>query len=217
MTDDRTVVAPCIVGRSSSHYTRVVRIFAAELGVVCSFVPVYDLTSREARDFGGNPALKLPVLTIGEAAAFGAENICRTLAEMAPQPRRIVWTEQLPELQARNAQELVWHGMQAQVQLVFGTQLARLPADNIYFDKAADGLHNVLAWLDARIDAVLHGLPAHDISLLEVSLFCLLEHLAFRPTLSLAPYPRLAGFAEGFRARPSAQRTAYVFDVAPGA
>lgn len=207
--------APCIVGRSSSHYTRLVRLLAGEMGVACDFSPVYDLASLDAADFGGNPALKLPVLTMGGQAVFGAENICRTLAALAPQPRRIVWTEQLHDVQARNAQELVWHAMQAQVQLVFGIQVAKLPAGNVYFDKAAAGLRNALAWLDARLDAVLETLPPRDTSLLEVSLFCLVEHLAFRPTLSLEPYPRLVAFADAFRDRASAQRTAYAFDAAP--
>lgn len=204
---------PCLFGRSSSHFTRLVRIFAEELGTACTFVPVGDLASREPADFGGNPALKLPVLVLPAGPVFGAENICRTLARLAARPRRIVWTEDLPDPHARNAQELTWHAMSAQVQLVFGTQVARLPAENVYFAKAADGFRNVLAWLDANVDAVLGRLPPRDLSLLEVSLFCLLEHLMFRATLPTAPYPRLVAFAQGFGTRASAQCTAYAFDA----
>lgn len=206
-----------IVGRSSSHYTRLARFVAEEVGVAYVFSPVYDLASLDPMDFAGNPALKLPVLTMGEQAVFGAENICRTLAALAPEPRRIIWTEQLHEVQARNAQELTWHAMQAQVQLVFGIQVAKLPGGNVYFGKAAAGLRNALAWLDARLDAVLDALPPRDTSLLEMSLFCLVEHVAFRSTLSLEPYPRLVAFTDAFRGRGSAQRTAYAFDVAPAA
>ena len=208
---------PRLVGRSSSHFTRLARMFAEELDVACLFTAVHDLASRDPADFAGNPALKLPVLVLPEGPVFGAENICRTLAVRASRPRRIVWTEQLPDLRARNAQELVWHGMGAQVQLVFGMQVARLPAENVYFAKAADGFRNTLAWLDANLEAVLHGLPPRDFSLLEVSLFCLLEHLVFRDTLPLDPYRHLAAFAAAWRERPAAQRTAYAFDVAtPG-
>ncbi|SEI43493.1 glutathione S-transferase family protein [Frateuria terrea] len=208
---------PRLVGRSSSHFTRLVRLFAEELGVAYAFVPLHDLASRDPADYAGNPALKLPVLVLPEGPVFGAENICHALAERASQPARIVWTGQLPDLRARNAQELVWHGMNAQVQLVFGMQVARLPAENVYFAKAADGFRNALAWLDANLESVLRGLPAHDLSLLEASLFCLLEHLAFRDTLPLAPYRHLAAFAAAWRERPAAQRTAYAFDVAtPG-
>lgn len=204
---------PRLVGRSSSHYTRLARMFAEELGIAYAFEPVHDLASRDPADYAGNPALKLPVLVLPEGPVFGAENICRTLAARAGAPRRIVWTEQLPDLRARNAQELVWHGMGAQVQLVFGMQVARLPSENVYFAKAADGFRNALAWLDANLESVVHALPPRDLSLLETSLFCLLEHLAFRDTLPLDPYRHLAAFAAAWRQRPAAQRTAYAFDL----
>lgn len=206
---------PRITGRSSSHFTRLVRVFAQELGVACEFAPVYDLASLDARDYAGNPALKLPVLTKDGATVFGAENICRVLAEAAPAQRRIVWPEDMHDLQTRNAQELVWHAMQAQVQLGFGTQIAQLPADSIYFAKAAAGLRNALEWLDKKLPSVIATLPPRDLSLLEASLFCLLEHLAFRATVPLAPYGRLTAFAEQFGQRASARNTAYCFDVPP--
>lgn len=205
---------PRLVGRSSSHFTRLARLFAEELGVACNFAPVHDLASRDPADYAGNPALKLPVLVLPAGPVFGAENICRALAALAPRPHRVVWTEQLPDLRARNAQELVWHGMGAQVQLVFGMQVARLPAENVYFAKAADGLRNALAWLDANLEAVLHGLPPRDLSMLEASLFCLVEHIAFRDTLPVDAWRHLAAFAQAFRERPAAQRTAYAFDLA---
>jgi hypothetical protein len=108
--------------------------------------------------------------------------------------------------------------MAAQVQLVFGTQAAKLPADNLYFAKAADGMNNVLAWLDARIEAVLATLsPARHLSLLELTLFCLVEHLRFRPTVPLDAYPMLARFTDSFGRRASAQQTAYRFDTPPAA
>jgi glutathione S-transferase len=202
-----------ITGRSSSHFTRLVRVFAEELGVACEFLPVYDLASLDPRDYAGNPALKLPVLMKGDASVFGAENICRVLAESAPERRRIVWPEDACDVQARNAQELVWHVMQAQVQLGFGTQIAKLPVDSIYFVKAAAGLRNALEWLDERVQPVVDALPPRDLSMLEASLFCLVEHLAFRPTIPLAPYGRLTAFAREFGKRASAGNTAYRFDA----
>jgi glutathione S-transferase len=207
---------PCIVGRSSSHFTRLVRVFAEELGVTCGFVPVHDLASLDSRDYAGNPALKLPVLRMGDVAVFGAGNICRTLAELASEPRRVVWPEDLRDVPSRNAQELVWHAMQAQVQLGFGTQIAKLPADSIYFAKAAAGLRNALEWLDERVPSVIDALPPRDISMLEASLFCLIEHLAFRATIPLVPYGQLTAFARVFGERASAQHTPYVFDTRVG-
>lgn len=215
MTHAGQIPTPCIVGRSSSHFTRLARVFAGELGVACEFVPVYDLSSLDADDYAGNPALKLPVLKLGEVAVFGTENICRALAERAPEPRRIVWPEDLHGVQARNAQELIWHAMQAQVQLGFGTQIAMLPADSIYFAKAASGMRNALAWLDERLPSVMDDLPPRDISMLEASLFCLIGHIAFRATIALAPYARLTAFAEVFGRRRSALQTPYRFDQPP--
>lgn len=207
-----TDLTTCLIGRSSSHFTRVVRLLAAEFGVAYQFQPVYDLGSRDRRDYGGNPAMKLPVLRLGEESVFGTENIARALADRAKCPVRMVWTEHLPDLVARNAQELVWHAMAAQVQLVFGTQAAQLPADNLYFAKAAEGMAQVLEWLDVHLERVLASLPARDLSLLEVTLFCLLEHLAFRPTVPLLPYAALTAYTQRFGQRASARNTAYHFD-----
>jgi len=79
-----------IIGRSSSHFTCLVRVFAEELGVACEFVPVHDLASLDPRDYAENPAFKLPVLIQGDTVVFGAENFCRVLAEPASERRRIV-------------------------------------------------------------------------------------------------------------------------------
>jgi glutathione S-transferase len=204
-----------IVGRSSSHFTRLARLFALELGVNCAFAPVYDLSSLDARDYAGNPALKLPVLRMGDEAIFGVDNICRALAGVATEPRRIIWPEDVRGVQARNAQELVWHAMQAQVQLGFGTQIAKLPVDSVYFVKAATGMQNALEWLDERVCEAIDDLPPHNLSMLEASLFCLVEHLEFRATVSLTPYGRLTAFARTFGERASAQLTPYMFDLPP--
>lgn len=202
-----------IVGRSSSHFTRMPRIFAEELGVPYEFVPVYDMTATDPQAYGGNEALKLPSLRRGEALLCGAQNICRALAEIAAAPLRIVWPEDCRDDLSRNAQEMVSHCMAAQVQLIFGTIIGKLPAENIYFTKCRAGFQNSLRWLDQHLPGMLSALPARDLSSFEVSLFCLIDHLIFRPTLPLNPYPSLVRFGEEFARRPSAQRTVYRFDT----
>jgi len=202
-----------LFGRSSSHFTRVPRIFAHELGLELELVVIHDVTSTLPGAYGGNPALKLPTLARGEERVFGAENICRALAELAP-GKRIVWPEQLHDGLCRNATELVWHAMSAQVQLVFGTVVNKLPLENPYFAKGRAGFEGALQWLDRHLPGVLEQLPERDFSLLEVTLFCLLEHLTFRQTLSVAAYPALASFAKSFGVRPSALATGYRFDAA---
>ncbi|MBS2024877.1 MAG: glutathione S-transferase family protein [Deltaproteobacteria bacterium] len=205
-----------LIGRTSSHYTRVARLFAHELAVPVRLVPVFDITQIDPAVFAGNPALKVPTLRRGGSLLFGTENICRALAELSPAPPRIVWPEELRGDVSRNAQELVWHAMAAQVQWVFGTIVGKLPPDAMYFAKGRAGLEGALGWLEAHLPEALGALPAgRALSLFEVTLFCLVEHLVFRGTVPVAPYPALTRFAAEFGLRPSARATPYRFDVAP--
>jgi glutathione S-transferase len=201
-----------IIGRSSSLFTRVPLIFAEELEVPYELVPIYDMTSMDEKIYGGNPAFKLPSLRRGDSVLFGAQNMCHALAEMASKPVRIAWPGDLRDDLLRNAQEMVWHAMSAQVQLVFGTIIGKLPADNVFFAKGRAGFEGALGWLNDNAEACLRALPPRDLSLLEVTLFCLVEHLVFRATLPVTGYPALTRFTAQFAERPSAQRTAYRFD-----
>lgn len=202
-----------IVGRSSSLFTRLPLIFAEELAVPYELVPIYDMTALGPEVYAGNPALKLPILRMQDFVLFGALNICRAIDERAELLARVVWPEEHRSVLSRNAQELVWHGMAAQVQLVFGTLVGKLPADNVYFTKARAGLEGALQWLDTHLTNVMSELPApRRLSVFEASLFCLVDHLVFRGTLSVERYPSLVRFTREFSERPSAQRTAYRFD-----
>jgi glutathione S-transferase len=205
-----------IIGRRSSLFTRMVLIFAEELGVAHEFVPIYDMKDLSAHAYAGHPALKLPILRRSGATLFGTQNICRTLAEHAGASDEVVWPESMVDDLTRNAQELVWHCMSAQVQLLMGTVVAGLPADNLFFVKLRTGIENSLGWLDAHLDAVVKQLPAQRrLSLFEVSLFCLIEHLSWRSSISLDGYAELARFSATYGARRSSARTSYVFDVPP--
>jgi len=206
-----------IIGRRSSLFTRMPLVFAEELSVPYELVPIHDMTATGPEAYAGNPALKLPILRAGGSVLFGAQNICRAIADRAAASQRIVWPEALRDDVSRNAQELVWHGAATQVQIVMGTIVNKLPADNLYFGKARASLEGSLGWLDSNLAAALRALPPRDLSLFEVSLFCLIEHLAFRATLTVEPYASLVGFVVEFAKRPSAQRTAYRFDAPPAA
>ena len=203
-----------ITGRSSSHFTRTARIFAHELGVAYEFSPVLDLMSSDARDYAGNPALKLPVLSTGDdEALYGTLNICRELARRAPAPRTLVWPEQLTAALAANAQELTLHSMASEVGLIMGSIGASAqPAP--YAAKSLAGLHGSLSWLEQHCARVLEALPEErDLSYLEVTLFCLVTHLSFRRVLDVTPYASLVRFAAGFGERKSALATPYRYDA----
>jgi glutathione S-transferase len=205
-----------ITGRSSSHFTRVVTLLAHELGLSFELDVVHEPLSLDAGVFGGNPAMKIPVLHAGGERLFGTENICRKLVELAPREPSVVLAEHVRADVVRNAQELVWTAMSAQVQLRIGVALARLDAENVFFAKARAGLSGALAWLEAHLPEVLAALPApRTVSLFEVTLFCLLEHVAFLPSVPVEPRPRLAEFVARFGERESARRTRFHFDARP--
>ncbi|MEJ0100019.1 MAG: glutathione S-transferase N-terminal domain-containing protein [Pseudomonadota bacterium] len=205
-----------LVGRRSSVFTRLPLFLVEHLGVPCEFEPIPDMTVQSPAAYAGNPALKLPILRLDGDVVFGAQNICRVIAELAAlagNAKHIVWPEDLKTPLQRNAQELVWHAMAAQVQLVMGTVLGKLPADNMFFLKARTGLEASLDWLDQNVDAIRATLPVpRDLSLFELSLFCLVQHLVFRPTAAVESRTRLASFTAEFGSMEAARRTAYRFD-----
>lgn len=204
-----------LTGRSSSHFTRVARMFAHEMGVPIELHVVTDLTCLDPEAYGGNPALKLPTLHVGDSLLFGTDNICRRLAEIAGREAdpRIVLGHHVAADLARSAQEITWHAMSAQVQLVIGMYMAKLELDNLLLAKGMASLHGSLTWLDTKLDEILAALPPErDVSVLEVSLFCLVEHLGFRPTVPVDAFAQLRAFAADYGARASAQATAFAFD-----
>ncbi|MFO0548774.1 MAG: hypothetical protein U0271_10325 [Polyangiaceae bacterium] len=70
---------PTLIGRSSSHFTRLTRVFAHELGVATVFRPVFDLASLDTAAYGENPALKIPIL-VDLARPSAANRACRAAA-----------------------------------------------------------------------------------------------------------------------------------------
>lgn len=206
------VEIPEILGRQSSHFTRVARIAALELGVDCQFTPVFDLMSRDPRIFAGNPALKLPVLRIADDTVFGSVNICRALARLAEAEDRVFWPEQSSTALLMDAHELVSHAMTAQVDVIIHEIVEKRPPDNASL-KRRESLAGSLQWLDRNLDEILKAFPDKDIRLFEVQLFCLLSHLPFRNPMDLSGMPALTTFEARFGERESAKATPYRFDA----
>jgi glutathione S-transferase len=202
-----------IVGRSSSHFTRVTRIFALELGIPAALRVVPDLTSARAADYAGNPALRVPSLQAPSGVWFGALNVCRELARQSRHPLRLLWPEALDQPLLANAQELTLQAMSTEVALIMGS-LGGGELPLAHRDKLSASLQGCLRWLEDNVDAVLAALPARDLSYLEVTLFCLFTHLDFRGVAPTAQHVRLARFSERFADRASAQSTPYRFDPA---
>jgi glutathione S-transferase len=200
-----------IIGRSSSHFTRTVRVFARECDVAHEFQRVLDLMSVSASDFGDNPALKLPILQTPDGTWFGALNICRELVRRAPSSVDVVWPEDLSDRTAANAQELVLQGMATEVSMIMRGLPA--PGASRVDDKARESLTNSLVWLDAHLPAALKTLPSgRTLSFLEVSSFCFVRHLGFRGVADSSAYANLSEFCDAYADRPSLRETEYRFD-----
>lgn len=199
-----------IVGRSSSHFTRVARIFAQELNVNCTFRPILDIQSLDTEGYAGNPALKLPILVDAAGPLFGTENICRALAARGRVRGQVVLRGDSQSRMVANAEELCSQAMSTEVVLVLG-KLSGGPLQ----PKWMPSLENSLRFLNTHLDEVLDALPVErHLSFFEVSLFCLCRHLSFRDVVDVTPWTRLAQFCDRFGERPSATSTEYRFDVA---
>jgi glutathione S-transferase len=202
---------PTLVGRSSSHFTRVVRIFARELSVDYTFRVVRDLLSTEPADYAGNPALRLPALETAEGVWFGSLNSCRALARLAERKLDIAWPEQLVSPVLANAQELTLQAMATEVALIMAK--ASGGSETAHLTKLRRSLENMLLWLDTQLPAIERELPTRELNYLEVTLFCLVTHLPFREIQPNAELGELKRFAAQFGERPSARSTQYRFDT----
>jgi glutathione S-transferase len=202
---------PRLIGRSSSHFTRVARLFAHELEVEHDFSPVYEIASTDAGVFGDNPSLRVPSLRTEAGTWFGSMNVCRELARRASKPLRVVWPEEHTDVVSANAFELVNEGMAAEVQIVMG-KAAGLTADHPFLVKPLSRIRGSLDYLESNLPRIIASLPSRDMSLLETMLFCYGEHLGFREILSIADRPRLSDFVAAWSRRPSALATPYGFD-----
>jgi hypothetical protein len=203
-------ILPRIVGRSSSHFTRVLRLFAEECAVRCDFQVVPNLLSEEAAAYGGNPGLRVPTLITAQGPIFGSLGGCRALAPLASRSLRMVWPEATPLGVAANALELSLQAMSTEVALIMAT--ATGAAASPYALKSRTALAGLLGWLECNVLEALAALPERDLSYLELSLFCLIDHLEFREVMVLDQHERLRSFRELFAERPSATATRFRFD-----
>jgi glutathione S-transferase len=213
MRDTTAVQPPIIVGRSSSHFTRVTRIFAKELRIEHGFCAVHDLMSSNLQDYAGNPALRLPVLQTPTGVWFGTLNICRELVRRSQLSLRVLWPEDFDQPLLSNMQELVVQAMTTEVALIM-SQLAVADREDVHRAKLRHSLSNSLTWLNSHVTTALEALsPTRELSYLEVTLFCLVTHLQFRQVVATDAYYELQRFSEAFGSRSSALATSYCFDV----
>jgi glutathione S-transferase len=198
-------------GRSSSHFTRVARIFALELDVQHTFRAILDIASLDAATYADNPALKMPILIDEHGPLFGTENICRELARRSNKAATCLLRGQSSDRLIANAEELVLHVMSAEVTVI----VSKLAGNATLPPKIMRSIEHTLDYLDERLETLLARLPAdRALSFVEVALFCVVTHLPFRQVLDTSRWKRLTAFAQRFAERASARSTEYRFDAA---
>lgn len=205
-------MADCtLVARSSSHFSRVARIYASELAVAHEFEPVFDLNELDAQTYADNPLLRVPNLKSPTGTWFGTLNVCRELARRGAATGRLLWPEDSTNALAANAHEVTLDAMNTGVVIVTA-KMAGLGDDATFLQKPRTRLAAAIHWLESNLDAATATLPERQLSFLEVSSFCLLTHLEFRGLGSLDACPTLRAFCEAFGRRPAAQATPFHFD-----
>jgi glutathione S-transferase len=205
-----------LVARSSSHFSRITRIYAAELEVPHAFEPVFDIVSTMSGVFADNPLLRVPSLRTPEGTWFGSLGICRELARRSSSGMRLVWPEDLTGVLGSNAQEVVTDAMNTGV-VITTSRMQKVPDDAPALAKPFARLQGALGWLEANLDGALATQPSGSLSFLEVSAFCFLTHLGFRGLGTLDDFPELRAFCERFGERASVRATPYQFDKPPAA
>lgn len=199
-----------IIGRTGSLFTRVALIFAEEAGVEYELIRLNDLIATDLASYSGNPTLRIPVLRVSDQVLFGTQNICRMLAGRSTRPLHIIWPENLTGVLLMNTQEVIWQSMLTQVQLLMVMDYGKPFKDNQFVTKALTGFEGSLQWLDRNVTEIIAALPQdRTVSMLEVGLYCLVEHLQFGPTVPIEQHSSLLTFARTFGMRTSAQRTAF--------
>ncbi|MGC4069422.1 MAG: hypothetical protein QM784_33175 [Polyangiaceae bacterium] len=147
-----------IVGRSTSHFTRITRVFAAEGGLEYAYQVVSDLRVTDPANYAGNPALRIPILRTPRGEWFGSLNICRELFRLAPKKPRVVWPEDLDDPLLANAQELVFQGMANEVTVLMSRFFGE--PQGPHSAKLRQSLVNTAEWLETNLERLLALLPA---------------------------------------------------------
>lgn len=196
----RVQARPQLHGTPLSHYTRKIRILAAELGIDLDFVPVDGgvLATDPAR-YADNPLMRVPALVHGDDVVVDSDHIARYLVTRWDDARdRLgVRSERVADL---NRLAVTNGVMQNGVVLVLAKRGGGI--DDLervtYFQKLREAMRGGLAWLDARQPDDAAPFDYRDIAAI-----CVFQWLAHYGLVPLEPYARLAARVARFAARPS--------------
>jgi len=189
-----------LVGTPLSHFTRKVRIVAAELAIPLDFqtLPATTGVMTGTPDaYANNPLMRVPILVDGEQRIIESDHIVRYLVGRFDASDRLGVRNDTPEALNRLA---VLNGvMQNEVVLILAKRGGLENIEKVvYFQKLTAAIDGALAWLDARTEPEAAGFDYRDIVTV-----CMWQHLGYYGLRPLEAYGRLAARVARFAKRPS--------------
>lgn len=189
-----------LVGTPLSHFTRKVRIVAAELAIPLDFQTLPATTgvmTNTPEAYAHNPLMRVPVLVDGDMRLVESDHIVRYLVGRFDPTDRLGARSETPEALNRLA---VLNGIMAnEVVLILAKRGGLEGIDKVvYFQKLTAAIDGALAWLDARIEPDAPGFDYRDIVTI-----CMWQHLGYYGLRPLEAYSRLAARVARFAKRPS--------------
>jgi len=187
-------------GTPLSHFTRKIRLLAAELAIPLDFVRERTVMSTSPESYASNPLMRVPTLVDGDVTLIESDHIARYLvARFDPADRLGVRSEAVEDLNRL----AVLNGVMAnEVTPILSKRGGLDIAGIVYFDKLLAAIDSGLRWLDGRIDPDAAAFDYRD-----VALVCAWQHLAHYGLRPLEPYRRLAARVARFAERPSVAST----------
>ncbi len=189
-----------LVGTPLSHFTRKVRIVAAELAIPLDFQTLPATTgvmTATADAYASNPLMRVPVLVDGDMRLVESDHIVRYLVGRFDPADRLGVKNETPDALNRLA---VLNGVMAnEVTLILAKRGGLEGVENVvYFQKLISAIDGALAWLDARTDPDAPGFDYRDIATI-----CMWQHIGYYDLRPLVAYGRLAARVARFAKRPS--------------
>lgn len=189
-------------GTPLSHFTRKVRILAAELDIEVDFVRAPGVLGTAAEGYGDNPMMRVPTLVHDGAVLIESDHIARYLvARFDPTDRLGVRSDDPQDL---NRLAVANGIMSNEVVLILAKRAGLADLGSVaYFRKLRVAIDTGLAWLEARTDPAREGFDYGDIALV-----CMWQHVRhYDIAEGLDRYPHIAARAERLAGRPSVAAT----------
>src|SRR3954470_4779566 len=161
-----------LLGTPLSHFTRKVRILAAELAIPLEWVPTPGVMATTPEAYGDNPLMRIPTLVDGETTVIDSDHIARYLVgRFDPDDRLGVRSEEVADM---NRLAVTSGVMANEVVLILAKRGGLADIEGVvYFQKLTAAIDRGLAWLDQCVEPDAAGFDYRDIALV-----CMWQHLA---------------------------------------